>query len=153
MIARVYLDTSVIGGLLDEEFKEHSSKLFEDFAKGRYRPVLSEITTAELRGAPAPVRQLLHHEALKGYEFLELTEDAHSLANEYISRGVVGSSKINDARHIAIATLAKVDMLVSWNFKDIVKISRIHGFNSVNVFFGYQMLEIRSPLEVYYEED
>jgi hypothetical protein len=53
----------------------------------------------------------------------------------------------------AIATVNRVDTLVSWNFKHIVKLSRIRAFNAVNLKLGYPELEIRSPLEVYYEEE
>ena len=47
-----------------------------------------------------------------------------------------------------MATLAKVDVLVSWNFKHMVNLSRIQGFNGVNLLSGYAALEIRSPKEV-----
>ena len=50
--------------------------------------------------------------------------------------------------HIALATLARVDALVSWNFKHIVNLHRIRGFNGVNLMRGYGTLEIRSPREV-----
>jgi len=65
--------------------------------------------------------------------------------------GVVAESSISDARHIAIASVERVDVLVSWNFKHIVNINRIHLLNSVNIKLGYPLLEIRSPREVLYE--
>ena len=58
-----------------------------------------------------------------------------------------------DALHIAVATIAKVDVLVGWNFKHIVNLDRIHGFNAVNLRLGYAMLEIRSPLEVWKDDN
>lgn len=42
----------------------------------------------------------------------------------------------------------RVDVLVNWNFKQIVNLPRIRGFNSVNLREGYQTFEIRSPQEV-----
>jgi hypothetical protein len=57
-----------------------------------------------------------------------------------------------DAQHIAIATVARVDALVSWNFKHIVNLNRIHGYNSVNLRRGYPMIEIRAPREVLPDE-
>jgi hypothetical protein len=90
---RIYVDTSVIGGCLDEEFKEYSTQLFREFT----------------------------------------------------------SSNFMDVRHIAIAPIERVDVLVSWNFKHIVNLNRIHQINSVNLKLGYPLLEIRSPMEVIYD--
>ena len=75
-----------------------------------------------------------------------------SLAEAYIKEGVVGEANRVDAQHIAIATIQRVDVLVSWNFQHIVNWSRIRAFNSVNLRLGYPQLEIRSPQQVYYEE-
>lgn len=84
---------------------------------------------------------------------MELTEEVVNLAMEYIVEGVIGEGKLVDAEHIAIATLNSVDVLVSWNFRHIVNLQRIRGYNSVNLKYGYPLLEIRSPLEVItYEE-
>ncbi len=51
-------------------------------------------------------------------------------------------------QHIAVATLGRVDVVVSWNFKHIVNLNRIRLYNSVNLKLGYPMIEIRSPREV-----
>ena len=53
-----------------------------------------------------------------------------------------------DAQHIAIATVAAVDVLVSWNFKHIVNLQRIRGYNAVNISEGYPPVEIRTPQEL-----
>jgi hypothetical protein len=41
-----------------------------------------------------------------------------------------------------------VDLLVSWNFKHIVNVYRIRGYNSVNLKMGYATLSIHSPKEI-----
>jgi hypothetical protein len=81
-------------------------------------------------------------------EHIELTEEASDLARLYIQQGVLGETKRVDAQHIAMATIARVDVLVSWNFKHIVNLERIRGYNSVNLKAGYPLLEIRTPREV-----
>jgi hypothetical protein len=82
-----------------------------------------------------------------------MTEEAIKLADNYIAENVVGKSSLEDCRHIAIASLYKVDVLASWNFKHIVNLDRIRGYNSVNYKFGYPMIEIRSPKDLLnYEE-
>lgn len=74
--------------------------------------------------------------------------EAAELAERYVSSGIIGVSSYTDARHIATATVHHVTALVSWNFKHIVNLERIHEYNSVNVRLGYSMLEIRTPQEV-----
>ena len=152
MIPRVYIDTSVIGGWLDEEFHEHSEHLFADFEAERLRAVVFNITIAEIAQAPERVRSLLDRPALQKLEKVYLDEEAVLLAEAYIKEGIVGEANRVDAQHIAIATVQRVDVLVSWNFQHIVKWSRIRAFNSVNIKLGYPQLEIRSPQEVYYEK-
>ena len=80
-------------------------------------------------------------------EFVELHAEAIELATCYIQENVVGQTSFADCLHIALATLSKADYLVSWNFKHIVNIQRIKGYNSVNLKKGYSQLEIRSPME------
>ena len=147
------MDTSVIGGFLDEEFRVPTSRLFEDFKAKRLRPVISIVTLLEIEGAPRAVQDLLVDDCLRDYDFADLNSEAEYLAEQYLKQGVIPATSVADAQHIAIATISRVDLLVSWNFKHIVKLSRIRGFNAVNLMNGYQMLEIRSPMEVYYEED
>lgn len=83
---------------------------------------------------------------------LQLDAEARELAEAYISAAVLPSRMRADAQHIAIATVGRVDVLVSWNFKHIVNLERIHGYNSVNLRKGYPMIEIRTPWEVLSDE-
>lgn len=87
-------------------------------------------------------------------EYIELTAEAVELAQHSIDAGVIGATKRVDAQHIALATVRRVDVLVSWNFRHIVNLQRIHGYNSVNLRHGHPLLEIRTPQEVvHYEEE
>ena len=149
---RVYTDTSVLGGCEDEEFAEHSVRLMESFVRGERVLVLSSLTVQELAAAPAGVRRRLASVPEAHIETLELDAEAKDLAEAYISAGVLPAKMFADAQHIAIATAARVDVLVSWNFKHIVNLQRIHGYNSVNLRQGYPMIEIRTPREVLSDE-
>ena len=82
-----------------------------------------------------------------------LTEEADILAKRYIKDGVVSMKHIADAQHIAIATVVRVDVLVSWNFQQIVNLDRIRSFNAVNLKSGYPIMEIRSPREIINEKE
>jgi len=152
MIPRVYVDTSVIGGCLDEEFGVYSQRLVDDFDRRRFRAVISDITLAELETAPPGVRQLLGRPGLVEAERVNVEDEAVTLADAYIRDGAALENNRADALHIAVATVNRVDVVVSWNFRHIVKLSRIRAYNAVNLKLGYPELEIRSPLEVYYEE-
>jgi len=152
MKQRIYIDTSVIGGCQDEEFSKWSIQLFEDFRAGLRTAVVSDLTRRELEGAPESVKKTLLSLPDSNLENVFLTEEAETLAQKYIADGVVSVRHIADAQHIAIASLERVDVLVSWNFKQIVNLERIHAFNSVNLKLGYPVLEIRSPREIIHEE-
>ena len=145
---RIYIDTSVIGGCFDPEFKIWSEALIEDFKQCRYVPVLSEVTAAEIEPAPSDVKRL-HQELLAlPAEEVGVTDDAISLVESYLTHSVLGHRFYNDMLHIAIATIVEVDVLVSWNFKHIVRLDKIRLFNAVNLEHGYKTLSIYSPREV-----
>ena len=148
MIQRFYFDTSVIGGVYDIEFAEHSTILMEKVKLGRVKAVISEITEREIMKARKEIRDYYKSLPSEHVEFVELTEDAYKLADTYIKEDVVGKTHRDDCIHIALATINRVDILVSWNFKHIVNVYRIRGYNSVNMKLGYPTLEIRSPLEI-----
>jgi len=153
MKSRIYTDTSVIGGCFDVEFEKGSLALFETFKAGSAVLVISNLTLAELEAAPKAVSDILLSVPTKYMEFIEFTEEAGNLAETYLNEGVVSQKSRVDAQHIATATINRVDVLVSWNFKHIVNLERIHGYNSVNLRLGYSMLEIRTPREVLNYED
>ena len=152
MKLRIYTDTSVLGGCEDDEFAEHSVRLMESFTRGERILVVSSLTIQELGAAPAAVRTRFAS-VPEGYiETLQLEVEAADLAEAYLASGVLPGKMRADAQHIAIATVARVDVLVSWNFKHIVNLQRIHGYNSVNLRRGYPLLEIRTPREVLSDE-
>lgn len=152
MIQRIYADTSVLGGCEDEEFSEYSVRLMMAFVRGDRLLVLSSLTIQELAVAPVMVRKHLAGVPESHIEVLQLGAEARDLSEAYISAGVLTTSMRADAQHIAMATVARVDVLVSWNFKHIVNLRRIHGYNSVNLRCGYPLLEIRTPREVLADE-
>lgn len=150
---RLYLDTSVFGGFFEEEFEEWTQILFERILLGKYQLIYSELTDSELLKAPQEVRELVGQIPESSLNFVEITPPAMELADQYISEGVVGKSSRSDCLHIALATLHHADVLISWNFKHIVNLKRIRGYNSINYRMGHQVLEIRTPREVIEYED
>jgi predicted nucleic acid-binding protein len=148
MKQRIYIDTSVVGGYFDDEFKEATRLLFDRLEKSEIIFVVSGLLNLELLNAPRNVRELLHNYSSNKFQRVELTEEVISLANKYIFEKVVGQTSLEDCRHIALATINRVDVLASWNFKHIVNLDRIKGYNSVKLKLGYSMIEIRSPKDL-----
>ena len=154
MKQRIYIDTSVFGGYYDEEFADHTIPFFDRLKNEEFILLFSTVTQEELENAPEKVKELVRSLNSNKTEFLETTIEAIDLATEYITEQVVGQTSFADCLHIAIATINRADFLVSWNFKHIVNIQRIRGFNAINIKNGYRQLEIRSPREFEkYEDD
>jgi predicted nucleic acid-binding protein len=145
---RIYIDTSVFGGYFDEEFDSFTKPLFDKIYQGEFIVLFSTVTQDELEDAPERVQNLVKSLKVDQTEFIEETDEAVDLAYEYIAEKVVGKTSFADCLHIALATIYRADILVSWNFKHIVNINRIRGYNSVNIKNGYKELEIRSPREL-----
>ena len=154
MKQRIYIDTSVFGGFFDEEFAEHTIPLFDRLKNVEFTLLYSTVTEEKLESAPQKVKELVQSIKVDNTEFLEASSEAIDLASEYISEKVVGQTSFADCLHIALATINRADFLISWNFKHIVNVQRIRGYNSINIKNGYKQLEIRSPREFgKYEDD
>ena len=144
MKQRFYFDTSVFGGVFDAEFEEETLMLFEKVKLGQIICVYSNLTEKELSTAPEKVKTFFNALKPDHREKVRVTAEALQLAEAYINEKVVGETSIDDCIHIATATIYKVDILVSWNFKHIVNVYRIRGYNSINLRLGFQNLNIHS---------
>jgi predicted nucleic acid-binding protein len=145
---RVYMDTSVFGGTQDEEFRRQSEAVIDQVDRGRYLLLISEVTLAEPSGAPAAVQRAFFELPTEHIIQVPVSDEVERLADAYLAAGVLGQARRADALHVAAVTVARADVIVSWNFKDIVNYQRIHQFNGVNALNGYPELEVRSPLEM-----
>jgi predicted nucleic acid-binding protein len=145
---RIYLDTSVFGGCFDDEFAEESKELFEQIKNNKFKLVISSTTLGELDKAPEYVQKILTDLPATNIEIIEYSSEISLLRDEYIKTGVVRKSSKGDAEHIASASVAEVDFVVSWNFKHIVHYDKIIGYQAVNLLHGYKSINIYSPREV-----
>ena len=152
-IPRIYGDTSVIGGCLDAEFSNESTHFIEMVRQGKCILLISEIVIAELDKAPAEVQNILLSLAEETMERVELTDEILDLRNEYMKAKILGPEWVDDATHVAAATVARADAIVSWNFKHIVRLDKMKAYNQVNLMNGYGILTIISPKEVLIDED
>ena len=144
----LYIDTSVIGGFFDYEFEKETKMLFDSILNNEFHIIYSTVTEDELINAPEKVRNFLSSIPKEHKTRIELTEEAVLLGDTYINENVVGKTSREDCFHIALATIFKADILESWNFKHIVNVIRIRGYNAVNIKLGYSTIDIRSPKEI-----
>ncbi len=145
---RLYADTSVIGGCFDHEFVEASLALMVRVREGHIILVISELLIEELEQAPPVVQTVLTELPADQIEHVMISNESEALRDAYLAAHVVGPASSYDAHHVALASMARVDSIVSWNFKHLVHLEKIRGFNSVNLRLGYPLIDIRTPKEV-----
>ena len=153
MQIRIYVDTSVIGGYFDEEFEVATKRLFSRIKNKDFQVYFSEVNETELTLAPQHIQDLKELIPKDCYNYLELNNEAKELAETYVNEKALGKASLNDAYHIAIASVNRLDCLVSWNFKHIVNYDKIKLFNSINLKLKYPLIDIRTPLEFMKDED
>ena len=144
---KVYADTSVFGGVFDEEFSEPSKKFFEEVQSGRFLLVTSAIVQAEIEAAPQKVCDFFHQYAGL-VDIAEISQKVLELRQAYLDANIVTINSLDDAAHVAVASVSKCQMIVSWNFRHIVHFEKIPKYNAVNTIMGYDHIDIYSPLEV-----
>ncbi|MCK4342350.1 MAG: type II toxin-antitoxin system VapC family toxin [Phycisphaerae bacterium] len=149
---RVYADTSVFGGVFDEEFQEASTRFFEQVRLGRFELVSSAIVQAEIEPAPGEVKAFFD-DMLRVARIVEVSDDAVALRQAYLDAGIVTRESADDALHVALATVSGCALIVSWNFRHIVHYRKITLYNAVNTLKGFPGLGIHSPQEVIEYED
>lgn len=145
---RVYIDTSVFGGYFDEEFQEASRKFFSTIFKTNDVVLISDTLIGELVKAPEKVQDLLDRVMQTNSERIGLSEEVYHLRDAYLEEGVLSKKWSDDALHVAHATLADADVIISWNFKHLLNPLRIHQFNEINIERGYEPVVIMTPSDL-----
>jgi len=149
---RVYADTSIFGGMFDEEFETASKVFFDAVKNGSFKLITSELVREEIQAAPQKVLKLFE-QFLTMAEIAEITDAVLKLQQSYVQAGIVSEKYATDAMHVALATVSKADLIVSWNFKHIVNFQKIPLYNAVNTLNGFGKIAIFSPMEVIENED
>jgi len=125
MIKLVYIDTSVVGGVFDEEFELWTSLFFQKVKSNEFKVAVSELLVEELKPAPKQVRNFLETLPKDSVNIAQYDNEARELADQYLNAGIVGPTSLTDCRHIATATVNNIRILASWNFKHIVNLNKI----------------------------
>jgi predicted nucleic acid-binding protein len=149
---RIYADTSVFGGVFDDEF-DRASKIFFDEVKARkFVLITSELVREEILAAPKKVQDFFE-KILPSCEIADIDVDVLELQEAYLKQEILSEKYSTDALHVALATVAGANMIISWNFKHIVHFQKIPLYNAVNQLKGYKPIDIYSPLEVIEDEN
>lgn len=149
---QIYFDTSVIGGYHDPEFAEASQRVIRYSRVGRIITLLSEIVLEELVQAPQHVREVIFSIPGESIERIEITPESIDLRDAYLAAKLLSPCWMDDATHVAAATVARADAIVSWNFSHIVRLDKMRAYNQINLMHGYGILTIISPKEVFYDK-
>ena len=150
MVATSWEIGGVFGGTQDAEFAEASQRFLRRVAAGELTLLVSTEVLRELRDAPEAVRAALDAIGEAHLQQFPVGPEVIELADAYIAAGVLPQRCWPDALHVAAATVAQADLIVSWNFKHIVNYDRISRYNAVNALNGYRQIDIRSPAEIAY---
>lgn len=148
MRPRIYINNSVIGGYYDDEFLVDTRQFFDRVRQKDFWVNISEITRIELLLAPEKVRNVINLIPPDCLIELEFSDEAKHLGEHYIGERILSEASLNDAYHIAIATVNRLDVVVSWNFRHIVNLDKIRMFNAANLRLGYPQIDIRTPKEL-----
>lgn len=155
---KLYIETSVWNFVFDEDSPnemEITKNFFDSVRQGNYEIFISEVVIREIENASENRRKSLA-ELIKDISPIELllTAEADELANLYLEHGIVPRAKIDDARHISIATDHEMDAVITWNYRHLANLRKAELFNAINLERGYtKRLEIVTPMEVSQYED
>jgi len=154
---KIYLDTSVISHLQADDVPEKmeiTKKFWNEVKSNEFEVYISEVTLAEISDCPAPKKTVLDEALLEIiYETIVLDEEITDLARKYLSHGVLPPKCLDDAIHVAAATVEGCNAIVSWNFKHMLKLRAFIGVNGVNRMLGYGEISLVPPYELLKEDE
>ena len=149
---RLYLDTSVYSGIFNQRFQGDSQRLIDAIHDKKCIALISDIVLAEIQRAPTHIQEIVSTLPTTQVHALNFTDEVERLQQEYLARKILTTRSENDAAHVAFATVYRADAIVSWNFRDIVRLDKMKKYNQVNFSMGYGVLTIISPTEVSFDE-
>ncbi|MEO8042202.1 MAG: hypothetical protein ABI646_06325 [Acidobacteriota bacterium] len=136
----LYLETSVIGSYLDasDRFRRDLTIRWFEHEMSEYDAFISLLVERELERVDEPHRAG-YMKIIKPLPRVEFVDEAAILAEGYISRGIFHRKFMADAFHVALASIHKIDYLVTWNFGHLANVrrqARIKLFNTAAGFFS-----------------
>jgi predicted nucleic acid-binding protein len=151
-VLRIYLETSIFNFIFADDApdkKADTLTLFEEIKAGKHQAFTSVHVFDELDRAQEPKRSKMYGLIKEyGIEVLSNNAEIESLADIYVAEKMIPAKYADDALHIATASVWGLDVVVSWNFRHIVKLKTIRQTEILNFREGYKRVLIHSPTEV-----
>ena len=124
--------------------------MFAEIKAGKFKPFTSEYVIQELDNTQ-DVEKLAKMKALIAdckIAVIPENEEIQALSSVYVTAGIIPEKFATDGLHIAAATVAGLDLIISLNFRHIVKHKTIFETKVINTREGYKRVFIHTPAEV-----
>lgn len=146
---KIYLDTSVISALFDERNPSRQALTEGFFAQiHNFEVYLSDVTLEEIAKTNNESLQEKMQRCVVPFAVLKKTDTVITIAKELVQNQAVPPTSVADAYHLAVAMVAGMDYLLSWNFKHLVRLKTKEVVHQVAIGHGYQPLQIIAPPEL-----
>jgi predicted nucleic acid-binding protein len=146
---KIYLDTSVISHLSQEDVPDKmydTLQLWEEIKQEHYKAYISETTVDEIMDAREPKRSImLDFLEQIDYTILTIDENVREFAEKLNEKGILSVKHLDDCIHIGCAVVNSCNMIISWNFKHIVRVRTINGVRYISSMLGYGDVGIYPP--------
>lgn len=146
---KIFLDTSVYSAMFDERDLNRQRQT-QDFWKDIEEYVLyyADINIDEIDAIIEEELKKKLKALLKKGQRIEISEEVKNLTKKYINASLIPEKYENDSLLLALTSVHSLDILVSWNFKHLVKRKTRIGVNLINLKEGYKSIEILAPPEL-----
>ena len=154
-VPKVYLETTLFNYYFDEDRDAHADTVtfFKECAAGKFEPYTSDYVVEEIKDASSEkCKKMLALINQYNIVVLVATDEIDIHAKRYVTEGALPHGSLVDASHIASASVNALDMIVSLNFRHIVKERTVKMTGAINILSGYKTIEIKSPMEVIDDE-
>jgi len=124
--------------------------LTKDFWKNikNYQVYISEITIEEINLIANKKLKFNFLKLIKSLKILKISSEIKMLAEAYLEANIIPREYINDALQIATASVNKLDLLLSWNFRHMVNKRVETKVNAINVLYNFPKIDIAAPGEL-----
>ena len=157
-IPAIYLETTIFNFPFADDapqYKADTLRLFAEIKAGKFKPFTSEYVTQELDSTKdaGRLRQMKALIADYGIAVIPASEEIKRLSEVYVTTGIIPEKYSTDALHLAAATVAGLDYIISLNFRHIVKHKTIIETEIINAREGFKRVFIHTPAEVIDHEE
>ena len=153
---KIFLDTTIISYLYKPDKPEKEAEtwlLWKHLMAGEFDIFLSDVVLNEVENCPEPKRQKIK-DMLKKIDYLvvSINDPIEDIADEIIRLDILKKKNWNDCLHIGCAIHTNCDLLLSWNFADLVNPKTSRGILTLGLLHNFSMIEIISPFSLNLKE-